>query len=113
MFSTIIRFTLSAFISSRTETTVLYCSKTFGSLESRTSSCKSAFFASSRVDLKAFTRECGRFEIKPTVSVRRIEPPSFKLSLLVVGSRVAKSLSSTKTSAPVSALSRVDFPAFV
>ena len=107
------RFMPSAFISSKTEITVLYCSKTSGSEASSTISCKSAFFASSRVDLKAFTSEWGRFEIKPTVSVKSTEPPSFRFSFLVVGSRVAKSLSSTKTSEPVRALSRVDFPAFV
>jgi len=36
-----------------------------------------------------------------------------KVKLLVVGSRVAKSLSSTKTLAPVRLLSKVDLPALV
>ena len=74
---------------------------------------RSAKVVSSSVDLNASIRVCGRFEIKPTVSVSRIKEPSAKASFLVVGSSVAKSLSSTNTSAPVRAFSRLDFPALV
>ena len=63
--------------------------------------------------MKASIRLCGRFDINPTVSVRRIPFPSLRFKRLVRGSNVAKSLFSTKASAFVSALRRLDFPAFV
>ena len=109
----ITRFELVAPISSRTAQTVLYWLSAFGSDESITRSCKSAFFAAESVDLKASIRLCGRLLINPTVSVRRMPFPSFSLSFRVSGSSVAKSLSSTNASAPVSAFRRLDFPAFV
>ena len=50
---------------------------------------------------------------KPTVSVRRREPPLARVMRLVVGSRVAKSLSSARTAAAARELRRLDLPAFV
>ena len=58
-------------------------------------------------------RVWGSFEMNPTVSVMRTVLASERESFLVVGSRVANSLFSTKTSAPVRAFSKLDFPAFV
>ena len=55
----------------------------------------------------------GKSEMKPTVSdITAFEPPGSG-SDLMVGSSVAKSVSSASTEAPVSALNRVDLPALV
>ena len=51
--------------------------------------------------------------MKPTVSVNNTSSPSGILRLLVVGSRVAKSLSSASMPASVILLRKVDFPALV
>mmetsp|Transcript_6757 Transcript_6757/g.24935 ORF Transcript_6757/g.24935 Transcript_6757/m.24935 type:complete len:226 (-) Transcript_6757:558-1235(-) len=51
--------------------------------------------------------------MNPTVSVRRTSLPFGSESLRVVGSSVAKSLSSARTPAPTSAFNTVLFPAFV
>ena len=73
----------------------------------------SAYFASSRVLLNASIRLCGSFLINPTVSVSRTFSPLGSSILLVVGSSVAKSLSSDNTPASVSLLRSVDLPALV
>ena len=52
-------------------------------------------------------------EIKPTVSERRALQVSESSKVLVVVSRVSKSRLLAGISAPVRALSRVDFPALV
>ena len=69
--------------------------------------------ASLSVDENALMRRWGRSSINPTVSERRTVSPFFSLSLLVVVSSVAKSLSSTRTSAFVRAFIIELFPAFV
>lgn len=74
---------------------------------------KSETTASSRVALKASTNRWGRLRMKPTVSVMRISCPPARVRRRVVGSRVAKSLFSARTSAPVSLLRREDLPALV
>ena len=51
--------------------------------------------------------------MNPTVSAMMISRSRGNRRRRVVGSRVAKSLSSANTSLLVSVLSRVDFPAFV
>ena len=51
--------------------------------------------------------------MNPTVSVRSAFFPLGRMSSRVVGSSVAKSLSSTRTPAEVSAFMSVDFPALV
>ncbi len=51
--------------------------------------------------------------MKPTVSVMITSRSRGKRRRRLVGSRVAKSLSSASTDEPVSALSSVDLPAFV
>ena len=58
-------------------------------------------------------RWCGKFRIKPTVSVKRICVPSESIHFLVVGSNVANNLSCAKMPASVKALSSVLFPALV
>ena len=103
----------SAPISFKTERTVSYSKKIFLSEESRTRIKRSAFSACDRVLLNASIKVCGSRLIKPTVSVKRMELPSFNFNFRVSGSKVAKSLSSTKESEPVSAFKRLDFPAFV
>ncbi len=55
----------------------------------------------------------GKSEMKPTVSDRIAEPPWGSLMRRMVGSSVANSMSAAITSARVSRLNRVDFPAFV
>ena len=67
---------------------------------------------SSSVAPKASTSWWGSLRMKPTVSVSRYGRPSI-YSWRVVGSSVWNSRSRTPTSAPVSALSSVDLPAFV
>ncbi len=84
-----------------------------GELASRTWMRKSARTASSSVALKASTSLCGRFLTNPTVSVRRRVCPSGSSMLLVVVSRVAKSMSFAMMSDPERRFRRVDFPAFV
>ena len=93
--------------------TVEYWNSKSGSEQSITTRRMSASVADERVDLNASIKEWGRFEIKPTVSVRSIFFPSASSSFLVRGSSVAKSLSSTKADEPVRAFIRLDFPAFV
>ena len=56
---------------------------------------------------------CGRLRMNPTVSVRSNFVPLGVVNWRVVGSSVAKSLSSDSTSAPVSAFKSVDLPALV
>ena len=51
--------------------------------------------------------------MKPMVSVNVTSRPSGSLSLRVVESKVAKSLSMLSTSASVRALIKLDFPALV
>ena len=55
----------------------------------------------------------GRSRMKPTVSVMITSRSRGKRSRRLVGSSVAKSLSSASTAESVSALSSVDLPAFV
>mmetsp|Transcript_8229 Transcript_8229/g.16481 ORF Transcript_8229/g.16481 Transcript_8229/m.16481 type:complete len:259 (-) Transcript_8229:456-1232(-) len=102
--------------SSSTADTAAQCLNHTGLLPSTTSTRTSLARTSSRVALKAATRVVGSFWMKPTVSVRItsgwvLRPGS--CTLLVVGSRVAKSMSSASTFDDVSLLSRLLFPAFV
>jgi hypothetical protein len=55
----------------------------------------------------------GSSRMKPTVSAMMISRSRGKRRRRVVGSRVAKSLSSASTSLPVRVLSSVDLPALV
>ena len=73
----------------------------------------SASTTSSSVALKDSTSWCGSLRMKPTVSLSNAFWLVGNRRRRVVGSSVAKSLSSLNTSAPVSLLSRVDLPALV
>ena len=80
---------------------------------STTCSSKSACTTSSSVALNASTSPCGSLRMKPTVSVSKTFWFVGSFSRRVVGSSVANKMSFASTSAPVSALSRVDLPALV
>ena len=80
---------------------------------SRTWRIRSASVTSSRVARNAATRSVGSSEMKPTVSDRIISSPDGRRTRRMVGSRVAKSWASTKTSARARWLNRVDLPALV
>ena len=69
--------------------------------------------ASSSVDLNEATSPCGRFLMKPTVSLTSTRGTLSGCRARTVVSSVAKSLSATSASLPVSARIRVDLPAFV
>jgi len=73
----------------------------------------SAVVTSSRVALKDSISSVGSFFMKPTVSVNSTLRFSDRGLTEVLVSRVAKGISAAKASLPVSALRRVDFPAFV
>ena len=73
---------------------------------------RSASRVSSSVAPNASTSWCGSLRMNPTVSVKRNWRP-LRRAQRVDGSSVWKSRSRTPTSAPVSALSSVDLPAFV
>jgi len=62
---------------------------------------------------KAATRSCGSLRMNPTVSVRSASLPPGRASRRVVGSSVAKSLSWTRTPAPVIAFISELLPALV
>ena len=76
-------------------------------------SSRSAKVSSSRVALKASTSWWGSLEIKPTVSEMSTVQVSEISSIRVVVSRVSKRRLLAGMSAPVRALSKVDFPALV
>src|SRR5207244_269132 len=92
-----------ASISWSTTSTALICSCACGWLTSTTCNNKSASAVSSSVALNDSTRWCGSFRRKPTVSLSKMFWLFGSRCLRVVGSSVAKSLSSAKTPAPVSA----------
>ena len=76
---------------------------------STTCNSKSACTTSSSVALNASTNPCGNFRMKPTVSVSKTFWLVGNRKRRVVGSSVANNLSSARTSAPVSALSKRGF----
>ena len=80
---------------------------------SETRISRSASSASSKVLLKESTRVVGRLLTKPTVSVRRKLSPPGIFTRRVVGSRVAKSLSSASVAPWLKWFSRVDLPLLV
>ncbi|OGP78103.1 MAG: hypothetical protein A2Z13_07380 [Deltaproteobacteria bacterium RBG_16_64_85] len=82
-------------------------------LPSTTWTITSASPIPSRVARNASSSSSGRSWMNPTVSTRIASFPPGRRNLRAVGSRVAKSWSATKTSAPVNRLNRVDFPALV
>ena len=96
-----------------TSSTTCRCSAQCSLEASDTMTIRSAYSASSRVDLKASTSWCGSFRMKPTVSTSRHSRRSGSSTLRMTGSSVANSLSSTSTLAPDRAFSRVDLPALV
>ena len=110
---TVIMGLSSAPSSARTWMVVLKNFSASGELASTIWMRKSARTASSSVALNASTRRCGRFLTNPTVSVRRMFWPSGRSMLLVVVSRVAKSMSFAMMSEPEMRLSMVDLPALV
>jgi hypothetical protein len=63
--------------------------------------------------LEGLDEAVGRRRMKPTVSVASRVRPSGSRNWRVVGSSVAKSLSTARTWAPVSLLRREDLPALV
>ena len=100
-------------MSSRTRSTSASCSRTSGLESSDTCNNKLAVDTSSRVDIKASTRACGRPAINPTVSERITDPKSGISSRLIVGSSVANSWSAVYACSPTRVLKRDDFPALV
>ena len=89
------------------------CERKEGSDESTTYRSREAFKASSNVDLKLATKSCGSFLINPTVSEIKIFGRDSGNKGRIVVSKVAKSLSAIKTSLPVNARIKEDFPALV
>ena len=89
------------------------CSAHEGSDASQTLSSKSAAFASSKVDLKASTKWCGKRRTSPTVSTSITLCPFGRVNLRAVGSKVANNLSSANTPASVKVFNSVDLPALV
>ena len=90
------------------------CSAQCRSEASMTSRSRSARSTSSSVARKASTSWCGNLWMKPTVSVRTAWAPLGSFSRRLVGSSVAKSLSSASTSVlPTRLFSSVDLPALV
>ena len=92
---------------------VRVCSKASGFETSTTCIKKSDKTDSSRVALNASTNLCGSFLTNPTVSVSNTAEPLGKSNRRVVGSSVAKSLSSERSVELVSRLISEDFPALV
>ena len=80
---------------------------------STTCSMSAASVSSSSVARNAATSCVGSFWMNPTVSVNSTWFPDGNRTRRVTGSRVANSLSSTSTSAPVRATIRVLLPALV
>ena len=80
---------------------------------STTCTSRLASATSSSVARKAATSVVGRRCTNPTVSVSNISCPPSSRTRLVIGSSVAKRLSSTKLLARESRFSSVDLPAFV
>src|SRR6266581_4878247 len=113
LLKTRIRGTPLAPISSMTFSVTSNCRSNPESLASTTWSSSDASSASSSVDLNEATSPCGRFLMKPTVSLTRMRGRLSGWRARTVVSSVAKSLSSTSTSLPVRARIRVDLPAFV
>ncbi len=103
----------SALIFCKSSVTAIICAAACEWEVSTTCKSNSASRTSSNVERNAATKWWGSFWIKPTVSVSKKRLPSGSSTWRVVGSSVAKSLSSTNTSASVKALSKVDFPALV
>ena len=89
------------------------CSSVLSWLMSRTCTIRSAASTSSSVARKAATSSVGRSLMNPTVSDRITSSPLASFTARIVGSSVAKSMSLAITSAPVSRLNSVDFPALV
>ena len=96
-----------------TRSTCASCSADSGLLASETRTIKAARFTSSKVARNEVTNACGRLRMKPTVS----DSNTFRLDGRVterrVGSSVANIRGDSRTVALVSALNRVDLPAFV
>ena len=107
------RGTSCAPISLSTASVTASCRSKPGSLASITWSSSEDSAASSSVDLNDATRSCGRFLIKPTVSLTSTRGTVSGWSARTVVSRVANSLLATSTSLPVSARIKVDLPALV
>src|SRR6185369_8431306 len=105
--------TSSAPISASTSSVTMRWRSKPGSLASTTCSSSEASSASSSVDLNDATRPCGRFLMKPTVSLTSTRGTLSGCSARTVVSSVAKSLFATSTSLPVSARMSVDLPALV
>src|SRR6516165_3507667 len=110
---TTISGTSAAPISASTWRTADICACGSAPLPSTTCRTRSAWATSSSVERNASTSWCGRRRTKPTVSVRVNQRPEGVRARRTEGSRVANSESSTRTPAPVSRLSRLDFPALV
>mmetsp|Transcript_14948 Transcript_14948/g.49004 ORF Transcript_14948/g.49004 Transcript_14948/m.49004 type:complete len:218 (-) Transcript_14948:677-1330(-) len=113
LFQTGMTGTSSAPMSASTASTAATCAPQFGLETSTTCSKREASAISSRVALNAATSWVGSFEMNPTVSVTSAVAPVGSASFRVVGSSVAKSLSSARTPASVNRFRSVLFPAFV
>ena len=103
-------------ISSNTCSTALIWLSMCGLAASTTCTSRSASATSSNVARKAATRTVGRRCTNPTVSVRRNSWPPVSRTRRVIGSSVAKSLSSAMLLVLLvvaKRLSNVDLPAFV
>ena len=113
---TVIIFLFSISNSFNISIVTLYWLSRSGLDASNTWRIKSEYFISSRVDLKASTNFVGSFDTNPTVSEIINSIPFGSIALLEFGSRVAKSISFTKTSFEsdnFNLFKIVDFPALV
>jgi hypothetical protein len=96
-----------------TPSTSSRCASRSGCAMSRTWMSRSAEATSSSVARNAATNCVGSSETNPTVSDRIALSKPGSLISRIVGSSVAKSIFSARTSPPVIRLKSVDFPAFV
>mmetsp|Transcript_18724 Transcript_18724/g.31455 ORF Transcript_18724/g.31455 Transcript_18724/m.31455 type:complete len:208 (-) Transcript_18724:173-796(-) len=113
LFQTVMTGMCSTSIPRSTSRTASASATAMGLETSTMCSSTAASATSSSVALKAATSCVGSFEMNPTVSDTSTSLPAGRVSLLVVGSRVAKSLSSASTWALVRLLRSVDLPALV